>query len=77
MEQSGAVGYLQTPVFRFTGDDPMFCLSFHYYGYGSGVQKGKLSVFAFAEGTRNPVEKIWPIDPTNYVYAENQWSVTQ
>ncbi|UJR18512.1 hypothetical protein I4U23_005419 [Adineta vaga] len=72
--QKGVSGYLSTKVFNFTRDDPTFCLSFYYYGYGIPVENRQLSVFALTNGSKTSLEKIWPINPIDYKYAVNQWT---
>ena len=71
--QSGGVGYLSTPVFRFTSLDPVYCLSFYYYNYGPVSHTSRLTVFALEEESEGSVAEIWPIQPVNYTYATNRW----
>ncbi|CAF1404736.1 unnamed protein product [Rotaria sordida] len=72
--QFGGVGYLKTPIFRFTQSDPEFCLNFQYYAFDATVQLSKLSVLALSEGNEMSVQQVWPINPINYIYTTNRWS---
>lgn len=73
--QSGGVGYLRTPVFRFvmSSTEPGHCLSFYYYNYGPASQTSRLTVFVLEEESEESVAQIWPIQPVNYTYTNNRW----
>ncbi|CAF1248139.1 unnamed protein product, partial [Didymodactylos carnosus] len=72
--QPGGAGYLNTEIFRFIMSNLTYCLSFQYYRFGLTFQDSKLTVLALNEEDQNSVAQIWPINPINYTYINQQWS---
>jgi hypothetical protein len=66
-------GYLSTPILYLDAENPTYCLSFQYYGFGADLQNSRLSVLALAGGNEMVVQQVCPIEPINYTYTANRW----